>query len=221
MDTRIGGRSPLELGALTTMLAFGIAAVAGVIAVLDADQVLSGFGTGFGVAFLLFLAGGTIACALACLKRAQIELVALGSIVATGIAIDLLVLAIWLDIDNEAYGKVAFIAFVWSLFALVILGLTLAVGVPAALGRWVYLAAVATAVAAGLISTWLIATAGGDTSISGDSVSAGTGVVGDDGLLRALGVAFVLLAALWFAALAASRLERRVPTPSVPATPTV
>ncbi len=221
MDTRLGGRSPLELGALTTIVAFGVAALAGIIAVLDDDQVLAGFGTGFGVALLLFLAGGTIACGLACLKRAQIELVALGSIVATGVAVDLLVLAIWLEIDNEAYGKVAGIAFVWSLFALVILGLTLAVGVPAALARWVYLAAVATAVGAGLISTWLIATAGGDTAISVGGVSSGVGDVGNDGLLRALGVAFVLLAALWFAALAASRLERPAPTPSGPATPTV
>ena len=115
--------------------------------------------------------------------------------------IDLLVLALLLEIDNEAYGKVAGIAFVWTFFGLLVLGLTLAVGSSGDLARALYLAAVATTAVAGLISTWLVATAG---SVFGDPVE----VIGDDGLLRALGAAFVLLAALWFAALAASRLER-------------
>ena len=118
-----------------------------------------------------------------------------------GLAIDLLVLAVWLEIHSEAYGKVAGIAFVWTFFGLIALGLTLAVGAPAELARALYLAALVTIGAAALISTWLVATAG---SVVGNPVD----VLGDDGLLRALGASFVLLAALWFGALAASRLER-------------
>ena len=66
-------------------------------------------------------------------------------------------------------------------------------------------------VLAGLISTWLVATGGGDSGASGDFSDRGPfgvpfAAIGDDDLLRALGAALVLLAALWFAALAASKL---------------
>ena len=57
-----------------------------------------------------------------------------------GLAIDLLVLAVWLEIDSEAYGKVAGVAFVWTFFGLIALGLTLAVGAPAELARALYAA---------------------------------------------------------------------------------
>ena len=40
-------------------MTFGLAALLGAIAVLDADQVASGFGIGLGVAFLVFVAGAT------------------------------------------------------------------------------------------------------------------------------------------------------------------
>jgi hypothetical protein len=54
---------------------------------------------------------------------------------------------------------------------------------------------------AGLISTWLIATAG--------NVFEGPSELIDNGsLFRALGASLVVLAALWFAALTASRVER-------------
>lgn len=192
---------PLRLGAMIALATLGFAAVVGLIAVIDADAVQNAVAVGVGVAATVFAAGATIACGLACLDRGRLEIPALAGVAVAGIAVDLLVLAAWLEIDNEAYGKVTGIAFVWTFFGLLVLGLTLAVGPSGDLARALYLAAVATTAAAGLISTWLVATAG---SVFGNPVE----IIGDDGLLRALGAAFVLLAALWFAALAASRLER-------------
>lgn len=205
-----GGRSPLELGVLVTFATLAVAAVVGFIAVIDADNVAAGFGVGIGIAFVIFLAGATIACALACLKRGRAEIVSLTSIVVSGLAIDMLVLAAWLEIDDETYAKTAGIAFVWSFFSLVILGLTLAVGIVQKLAWSLYLGAMLVTGLAGLISTWLVATGGGNGASGDFSDSGPFGVpfaaIGDDDLLRALGAALVLLAALWFAALAASKL---------------
>lgn len=206
-------RSLLDLGVWITLATIGFAALLGFIAVLDADNVAAGFGIGIGVASIIFLAGATVACALACLRRGKAEVVSLGSIVTAGVATDMFVLAIWRQIDNEAYGKFAGIAFVWSLFALVTLGLTLAVGTPTSLARSLYLAAAVATIGAGLISTWLIATAGSGDVVGVGVPSENTGfdsvpyaAFGNDELLRALGASLVLLAAFWFGSLAASRL---------------
>lgn len=201
-------RSPLELGALIMLGTLGFAAVVGFIAVIAADNVAAAFGTGLGIAVFIFLTGATLATALACLKRKQAEVIALVSIGAAGLAMDLLVLAIWLDIDNEAYGKIAGVAFVWSFYALIALGLTLAVKTPRSLARPLYLGAMVVTVLAGLISAWLVVSGSSEDIVAsaGPEVIPGA-VLGDDDLLRALGAALVLLAALWFGALAASRLE--------------
>jgi hypothetical protein len=201
-------RSPLELGALVALGALAIAAVVGLIAVVDADNVASGFGTGLGIALSIVLTGSTIVAALACLARERVEILALTSIVAAGLAMDLLVLAVSLDIDNEAYAKTAGVAFVWSFFALVVLVLTLSVGRTERLARSVYVGAVGTAVLAALISTWLVVTAG-DEGVGAGGPRSGVvpyGLLGDDDLLQALGAALVVLAALSFGTLAASRL---------------
>jgi hypothetical protein len=55
--------------------------------------------------------------------------------VAAALAVDLFALAIWLEIDSEAYWKVTGVAFVWSPFGLTILGLSLAVHPRDALAR--------------------------------------------------------------------------------------
>ena len=188
-----------------TLATSGFAAVVGLIAVIDTDEVTSAVGIGVMVAVVVFAAGGTVACALSCLVRSRLEWVAVASLAVAGLAVDLLVLAVWRGIQNEAYGKVTAIGFAWTLFALLALGLTIAVGEPGPITRPVYLASLVTIVAAGAIATWLIAQSGGDgSSVFDDPFS----VVGDDGLLRALGAALVLAATLWFGALAASRLER-------------
>jgi hypothetical protein len=213
--------SPLRLGVVISLTTLGFAGVAGLIAVLDADQEVSAVGIGLGIALAVFLVGGTIACGLACLIRRRVELAALAGIVAAGVAIDLLVVAIWKEIGNETYGKIVGVSFAWTLYALVILGLTLAVAriEIRRLGRStqvLYGCSVGATVFAGLVTTWLIATSG-DVSATGPVETAG---VTDDGLLRALGAALVLVATLWFAALAASRIDRHehdVESPPAPA----
>ena len=152
--------SPLRLAALISLATLGFGAVVGLIAVLDADEVRSAVGIGVGIAAVVFIAGATIACGLACLSRGKLELPAFAAVTVAGLAIDLLVLAVWLEIDSEAYGKVAGVAFVWTFFGLIALGLTLAVDAPAELARALYVAALVTIGAAALISTWLVATAG-------------------------------------------------------------
>jgi hypothetical protein len=209
--------SPLRLGVIIILTTLGVAAVAGLIAVLDADHVGSAAGIGFGIAVLVFTVGGTIACALACLVRRKVEIAALAGLLVAGIALDLLVVAIWKNVDDEAYGKVAGITFAWTLFSLLVLGLTLATGEPTSDDssrgvRVLYGLAVAAAVVSGTITTWLVATAG-DAGLSDLGPSAVSGVqLDDDKLLRALGATLVLAATLWFAALAASRIDRPEPT---------
>ena len=204
-------KSRLEIGALIMLSTLGFAAVAGLIAVIDADSAAVAFGRGFGIAFFVFLTGATLAVALACLTRKKAEIVALVSIAAAGLAMDLLVLAIWLDIDNEAYAKVAGVAFVWSFFALIALGLALAVETPGRLARPFYLGAAVVTAIAGLISAWLVVSADDEDVVSSVGPESIPGLaLGDDGLLRVLGAALVPLAALWFATLAASRLERQI-----------
>lgn len=200
-------RSALDVGVFMTLAALGLAALLGVIAVIDAGSDAAAVSIGAGTATILFVAGGTIACALACLVRRRVEILALGGLAASGLAVDLFVLAIWREIDDETYAKIAGIAFVWTLFGLLVLGLALAVQVRHTLARALYVGAIATTIVAGLISTWLIATTGG--SITPTSAPFGVSEsITDEILLRPLAVALVLLAALWFGALAASRLER-------------
>ena len=134
--------SRLDIGVLIVLVAMAIAGVVGLIAVLDANSDIAAVGVGFGVAYVIFLAGGTIACALACLARRRLEALSLGALVASGLGVDLLVLAIWLDIDSEAYVKLAGIAFVATVFGLIVLGLSLACRPQDSLARTLYLGAV-------------------------------------------------------------------------------
>lgn len=200
--------SLLEIGGLITLLALAFAAIVGVIAVVDTDSRPAGFGVGIGIAILIFFAGATIACALACLVRHRMEPVALGALVAACLSVDLIVLAIWLDIDNEAYAKTAGVVTVWSFFALVVLGLAIAVTTPQRLALALYTGAVTAAIVSGLISTWLIVTAEDEeTSFAGEGSPFTDALpIGNDALLQVLGAMLVLLAAFWFGALAASRL---------------
>jgi hypothetical protein len=193
---------------LVTLAAYGIAGALGLVAVFDADGVGSAFGTGFGVAWAIAVAGAVVAAALACLKRGRLEIVALGSVAAAGLAIDLLVLAVVADIDSSGYGKVTGVAFAWSFFALVILGLTLAAGVVVDFGRFLYLATAAVTVLAGLVATYLIATAGNEVGTAIDPFGVVPSDTADDELLRVLAACFVVIAALWFATLAATRAAR-------------
>jgi hypothetical protein len=201
-------RTLLEIASLIALGALLFAAVVGVVAVLTADSRPEGFIVGFGIATLVFFAGAAIACALACLVRQRMEYAALAILVAACLAIDLIVLAIWLDIDSEAYGKAAGVAFVWSFFGLIALSLVLAVANPERIALALYVGAITAATVGALMSTYLVLTAG-DDELSGSAGFGGPLPVGDDALFQALGAMLVILAALWFGALAASRLPNQ------------
>jgi hypothetical protein len=200
----------LDVGMLIVLVAMAIAGVVGLIAVFDADNDISALGVGFGVAWSIFLAGGTIACALACLARGRHEILSIAALGAAGLTVDLVVLGIWLDIDSAPYGKLVGVAFVGAVFGLVVLGLTLACQPRDALSRYLYLGAVGTSFLAAAIAWILIVTTGGDDFVSSgelfDPVPIG---FTNDSLLRPLAATVVVAAALWFAALAASRVERQ------------
>src|SRR5262245_21938526 len=193
---------------MVVLVSMAVAALIGLIAVFDADTDIGAAATGFGIALLIFETGATIACALACLVRGRLEALSLGALVAAGVAVDLFALAIWLEIDSEAYGKVTGVAFVWSLFGLVILGLSLAVQPRDALARWLYLGAIGASLLAGVFATVLIVDAGGSGVGFSPSEPVPIAPFGNESVLRPLGAVLVVLAALWFGALAASRVAR-------------
>jgi len=152
--------TPLDVGILVVLVAMAVAGVAGLIAVLTEDNDLSAFGTGFGVVWSIVVSGATMACALATLSRGRLVALSLGALVAAGLAVDLLVLAIWLDIDSQTYGKLVGIALVGALVGLVILGLTLACRPRDAIATWLYFAAVGASLLAVAIAWILILTTG-------------------------------------------------------------
>jgi hypothetical protein len=197
----------LDIGIMIVLVSMGVGGVMGLIAVLDAGSDIAAIGIGFGIALLIFQAGGTIACALACLARGRLEVVSIGALVAAGLAVDMLVLAVWLEIENETYGKLVGIAFVWALFGLLILGLTLAVQPRDSLARSLYIAAVGASLLAAVLATVLIIDTGGEDVVASAS-PVPIGSFADETLLRPLAAVLVVLAALWFSALAASRVER-------------
>jgi hypothetical protein len=201
--------SRLDVGIIVVLVSMAVAALIGLIAVFDADSDIGAAGTGFGIALLIFETGATAACALACLARGRLEALSLGALVVAGLAVDLFALAIWLEIDSEAYGKVTGVAFVWALFGLVILGLSLAVQPRDALARWLYLAAIGASLLAGVLATVLIVDAGGNGVGFYSTGPVPIAPFGNESVLRPLGATLVVLAALWFGALAASRVSRQ------------
>jgi hypothetical protein len=202
--------SRLDVGMLITLVSVAIGGVVGLIAVLDAGTEIGALGLGVGVTFLMLQGGATIACGLACLARKRLEVVALGGLVAAGLAIVLFAIAVWLEIDSEPYVKIAGVAYVWSFFGLVALALTLATQPVDPLARALYLGAVGASLLGGLIATALILSAGGSDLVP----TAGPfpyAALGNEDLLRPLGAVLVVIATLWFGALAASRVERSAP----------
>ena len=208
MEATAGTRSPLETGALVALASLAFAGVVGAIAVLSADSDTGALGVGVGLGMAVFLNGATLAVALACLARGRAVPVALMGIGAAGSAMDLIALAALFEIDDETYAKITAIASIWSFLALVVLGLLLAAPSSEPLARGLKLAAITAAALTGLFLTVLVLTAGGGDVVA----SAGPFPVetfAEEELLRPLALSFVLLAPLWFAALAATRLSPR------------
>jgi hypothetical protein len=195
---------------LITLISVAIAGLIGLIAVIDADSDIAAIGTGIGLALLVFQSGATIACALACLARRRLELLALGGLLAACLAVNLFALAIWLEIDNETYAKIAGIAYVWAFFGLLVLGLALAARPLDRIARALYLGAVGASLLGGVLATALIASAGSAGTVTYAS-PVPYAAFGNEDLLRPLGAVFVVIATLWFGALAASRVERPAP----------
>lgn len=197
--------SRLDVGMLIVLGSMAIAGLLGLIAVLTAENDFEALGVGFGVVWAMVVAGGTIACGLACLVRGRLGVLALGALGAAGLAVDLAVLGILLDLDNEAYLKLVGVAFVGSVFGLVVLGLALACSPRDTLARSLYYATVGLALLGAALAAVMILSSGAE-----DVVAAARpvpfGLAGD--LLRPLAATMVVLAALWVAALAASRVER-------------
>src|SRR5262249_55954733 len=110
----------------------------------------------------------------------------------------------------ETYSKIVAIAYLWSFFALIALGLTLAIQPLDALGRRLYVAAVGASILGGLIATVLVGSTGSEDVVpSASPIPVST--FGNDNLLRPLAAVLVLVASLWFATLAATRVERPPP----------
>jgi hypothetical protein len=201
-------RSALETGALVALVALGLATLVGVVAVLTADTDAGALGVGLGLGVVVFLNGATVAVALACLARGRALPLALMGVGAAALATNMLALAAWLEIEDETYAKLSGIASIWSFLALVALGVVLAAPGPTPLARGLKLAAVGTTALAGLFLTVLVLTTGGDDVVPSAGPFPVEGLAEEE-LLRPLGLCFAVLAPLWFAAVAATRLPRR------------
>ena len=131
----------------------------------------------------------------------------LGGLVAAGLAIDLFVLEIWLSIESETYAKLAGIAYAWTFFGLIALGLTLAARPRDTLARGLYPGAVGASLLGGVIATALIVSAGG-ADVVPTTAPIPISSFGDESLLRPLGAVLVVVATLWFATLATTRVVK-------------
>lgn len=196
--------SPQRLGGVLALVSFAVAGGLGLLAVILADDAVTALGKGLGSAVLIFTGGATIVVALACLARDRLALPALAGVVAAGATVDLTAFALWEEPGSEAYGKLVLVLGTWAFLLLVVLGLALAVTDPVGAAQLLVYAVAAAAVLAGLIATYLITTGGGGSLDSPlDALGAD-----EEGLLRLLGVSFVVLGAAWLGAVAAHRLSR-------------
>ena len=200
----MGDVSPHRLGGVLALASFAAAGLLGLIAVVDADNAVTALGKGIGSAVLVFTGGATIVVALACLSRNRLALLALAGVVAAGATVVLTAFALWNEPKSEAYGKLVLVLGTWAFLLLLVLGLALAVADPVGAAELLVYVVAAAAVLAGLVATYLITTGGGG-SLDNPLDALGAD---EEGLLRLLGVSFVVLAAAWFGAVAAHRLAR-------------
>jgi len=203
----VGDVSPQRLGGLLALVSFAVAGLLGLAAVVLADDAVTALGKGVGSAALVFTGGGTIVVALACLARDRLALLALAGVVAAGATVDLTAFALWEEPESESYGKLVLVLGTWAFLLLLVLGLALAVADPVGIAELLVYAVAAAAVLAGLVATYLITTGGGGSDSAFENPLDALGA-DDEGLLRLLGVSFVVLAAAWFGAVAAHRLAR-------------
>nr|MBA3382220.1 hypothetical protein [Actinomycetota bacterium] len=107
---------------------------------------------------------------------------------------------------DKTYAKLAGVTYVWAFFALIVLGLALAAHPNDRLARGLYVGAAGAAVLGGVIATVLVLDAGDAEIATGAPIPYAP--IGNGDLLRPLGAVLVVLAALWFATLATTRVDR-------------
>ena len=195
---------PLRAGSLLALAGLAVAVLAALVAVIGESSGGSAVADGVGLAVTILLGSGTVACALACLGRHRLELVAILGIVAAVGAVDLVAVGLWRDIASVSYGKTLAAFVVWSLALLLVLSLVLAAPLSGPLTRILRAASSAGIVVAAVLTTRLVFSAG-EGSFGG---IAPFGFDAGSAELRVLGVALVIGTAAWLGTITASRLER-------------
>lgn len=195
--------SPLRVGALLALAGLAFYLVVAVIAVLEEDDAGAAVGGGAVLAVVAFALGATVAVGLACLRRERLRLIGLVAVGAAVVALDLIGLAVWLDIGAEWYGKLLLVLVIWAFFLFLVLSLDMATGEAQNLTRALVLVSSGAFLVAAVVLTRIALTTG--DSVLGLDAEGALDV--GDAELRLLGVALVVGAASWFAGLAASRFE--------------
>ncbi len=198
------GMSPLRLGALATLTGLAVATAFALISIVDADAAAGAVAQGVGIGVITFAAGAVFVCALACLARRTLELVSLVAIVVAAIALDLAVIGVWLDVQNDAYGKVVGVAFVWTLVLFFVLALVLAASEQGRVSRVLFAVTALAYAAVGVLLSDLVLR--GEDAVEDPFGLLGNGIGSAE--LRLLGAAFVIGAASWLATVTTARLQR-------------
>lgn len=195
--------SPLRLGALAALAALAVAGVVAVVAVVDADAAVTAVGQGVGIGVVTFATGALLVCALACLARGTLELVSLLAVAVAGVTLDLVAIALWRDVQTDAYGKVVGVGFAWALVLFLVLALALAASRRGRISSALFVLTALAYAAVGVMLTDLVLR--GENALGNPFGLLGEGVGSAE--LRVLGAAFAIGAAGWLATLVTSRLE--------------
>lgn len=196
-------RSPLRLGAVAALAALALAVLVALVAIVDADAAVTAVGQGVGIGVVTFATGALVVCALACLARGTLELVSLLAVAVAGLTLDLVAVAVWRDVQADAYGKIVGVGFAWALVLLLVLALALAAPRRGRISSVLFLLTGLAYAALGVMLTDLVLR--GDDALGNPFGLLGEGVGSAE--LRVLGAAFAVGASGWLATLVAGRLE--------------
>lgn len=196
-------QSPLRLGAVAALAALALAVLVAVVAIVDADAAVTAVGQGVGIGVVTFATGALLVCALACLARGTLELVSLLAVAVAGLTLDLVAVAVWRDVQADAYGKIVGVGFAWALVLFLVLALALAAPSRGRISSVLFLLTGLAYAALGVMLTDLVLR--GDDALGNPFGLLGEGVGSAE--LRVLGAAFAVGATGWLATLVTGRLE--------------
>ena len=196
----------LRLGAGATAVALTVAALAAIVTALTKDDASSSVGLSAALVFATFFTGAAFVVALACLARGAIEALALVTLAAAALALDLTAIGVWLETDSEGYGKLVGSALIWSFVLFLVCALALACDRRRLLVRVCFSVTTGVHIVVALILTELVFRGEGAAITN----PLGRVLDGDPSgaELRMLAIALVLAATLWLGTLAAGRLEQ-------------